>query len=794
MNVLHMTDQVETSYARAERRSAAYFSILHKQVLEHSFIPVLTDDIHQWKKKHLPHRSLLSLFSRKKKRPDSKDYERTIQWLDYMGKLDDYLDRSVSYIYMRDLGKSLDSPATRSRISSVVADVKRHLKASTRQNVSQSDALSLGWIYRRAQKLGIESAVIWLIDKLKQVGMNLPKELNAEHAERKLLKIILGVLIHVFEEMEPDISYEERAQKLSEAIHLGYAYGLTYPFIDDLLDSSALNEQEKQQYSAMIREALLTRKVPPLGKLGNTGLQWIRYVHAELSEAFEYMKNYQAQDTVETFFEQSYVFFQSQEIDRAKDLGCSTYTNEELYIPVIIKSSSSRLIVRSVIGAPLDEAFDHRTFYYGIYNQLADDFADMFEDLENGAVTPYTYYLTYHEERPDLINPFECYWAVISHLIHHIHHSDATTREVILDRAINGLKRCKERLGAKKYEEVMALFTSRMTPFNQFVQLMVQKADDVDFFDKLLRDQLIQVLRSDRAGKNEFIAKVNGLRAEINNILPIEKESGIAPMKEPLIDAANYSLEGDGKRIRPIVSWIMGVEEYGLEAHRIYPLLRSIEYMHTASLIFDDLPSQDNASTRRGRPTLHEVHNIATAELTGLLLIQRAIKEQSSLHDFDPKVVLALMQYSAEKTEEMCMGQAMDIRAKGQQLTLEELNMVCFYKTGIAFEASLIMPAILAQVPDSELDALKKYAYHAGIAFQIKDDLLDKEGDMHTLGKPVGQDEENNNANFVSILGQDGARKAMWEHYCLAVEALEGLPRPVSFLSHLLDFFVNRNR
>jgi hypothetical protein len=99
------------------------------------------------------------------------------------------------------------------------------------------------------------------------------------------------------------------------------------------------------------------------------------------------------------------------------------------------------LIVRSVISAPEDEGFNKRTFYYGIYNQLADDFADLFDDMDAGAVTPYTYYLTYYDKRPELINPFELYWTVISHLIHHVYQSDPKTCEVILDRAINGLKR-----------------------------------------------------------------------------------------------------------------------------------------------------------------------------------------------------------------------------------------------------------------------------------------------------------------------------------------------------------------
>ncbi|WP_028546519.1 polyprenyl synthetase family protein [Paenibacillus taiwanensis] len=790
-----LTDQAATWYRSAEQKAAQYFVSLRLQVMEEAYVPVLTKDIQTWKKNHITRLPLLSFFSGKKRRPNTQDDYSYIQWLNYTGKLDEYLNRSVSYIFMRDLGKALDSTDTQARIQRVVADVKQYLlHDNPAQRGKQFDVMSLKSLYRWAQTKGIETDIIWVIDKLKAVSTHLPKEMNAEHALRKLIKIIIGVMLHVMEEMDDTISPAERTKRLGQAIRIGYSYGLTYPFIDDLLDSQLLTSQEKEQYAEMIRTTLLTGSVPELGEWTGNNLEFIEYVHAELRDAFEYITQQQSEQTQQTFFEQSYVFFHSQEMDRVKDLSHANYTNEELYIPIILKSSSSRLIVRAVLGASSDEGFDQRTFFYGIYNQLADDFADMFDDMQNGAVTPYTYYLKYRDQRSDLINPFELYWAVISHLIHHVHQSDVNTREVILNRAINGLKRFKARIGSEKYNEMMAIFTSSIPTFNQLIQQMVRQADDVDFFDKLLRDQMVTTLRNDRKEKEFFQETITTVRQQINQWLHIAKQSGIPPMKESLIDAANYSLEGDSKRLRPILTWVMGVNEYGLHAATIAPLLRALEYMHTASLIFDDLPSQDNSSIRRGRPTLHQVHNSSTAELTGLFLIQKAIEEQSSLAGFDARTVLALMQYSSQKASDMCVGQAMDLDSKGRKLTLEQLNQLCFYKTGIAFEASLVMPAILAQVKEPEIAALKQYAYHAGIAFQIRDDLLDLEGDLQLLGKPVGIDVANNNSTFVTILGPDGARKAMWEHYCLAIEALEEIPRRIPFLKHLLHYFVNRDR
>jgi len=783
-------DDADAWYRRAEGKAAHYFAALRIGLAGKSYVPALTEDIRLWKRNPI-HQSVLSLMARSARKPDSKQYDRYIQWLRYTGKLDDYLDRSVSYIYMRDLGQVLHSHKTQKKIRKVVNDVKKKLPAASKQH--EGDGLNLANLYRWAQKEGVEDAVIWVMDKLRIVSARLPKEMDADHALRKLIKIIVGVVMHVTDEMDGAADADERSKRLDEAIRLGYSYGLTYPFIDDLLDCSLLNAEEKQQYSEMIRTSLLEGTVPEHCEWPGPNQELVQYVHAELREAFNYIKHYQKPDRLHAFYEQSYVFFQAQDVDRRKKIDNPAYTNEELYYPVILKSAASRLIVRTVLSASEDEDFDQHTFYYGIYNQLADDFADVFDDMRDGAVTPYTYYLRYRDQRPDLINPFELYWTVIAHLIHEVYRGHGKTRDILLDRAINGLKRCKERIGAEKYNELMGILASGNPEFNRLVQHMVNKAEDVDFYDKLLRDRLIDVLRRNRQEKEAFRNTVESVREQINYRLPIAADPDAPPMKISLIDAANYSLEGGGKRLRPVLAWVMGVQVYGLPTSSLTPLIRSLEYMHTASLIFDDLPSQDNASVRRGKPTLHQLHDSAAAELTGLYLIQKATQEQASLTDFDPQAVLALMRYSSQKAGEMSMGQAMDLQFKGMTLTLEQLRAVSYYKTGIAFEACLVMPAILAQVGEAEMGKLKAFAYHTGIAFQIKDDLLDAEGDTHTLGKPAGKDADNNISSFVAILGLDAAKREMWEHYCLAMDVLDGMERPNGFLKQLLHFMVNRD-
>ncbi|MFC7687302.1 polyprenyl synthetase family protein [Ureibacillus sp. GCM10028918] len=779
----------DRSYQQVEEQALHYFQLLYENVTSQNYIPNLVDDFKKWKVNHIHHPSLFTFFSSKQKRPNSKETIHYIKWLDYTNKLEGYLKRSISYLYLRDLGKTLDHKETQSKINHVVEDLKLTLLNSA--NNGKKELFGLDWIIQKGKEEQILLTVDWLLNKLNTVSSNIPVELDAVNAQRKLIKIIAGVLMHTVDGFNDHTHADERREKLDKAIRLGYCYGLTYPFIDDFLDSSLLSKKEKEQYSQLVRTSLVSGKVPPLGSgWKEETLQILDYIHAELKEAFEYI---QTQQTSGKFFEQAFVFFHSQELDRQKELSNQTYTNEELYIPIILKSSSSRLVARSVIQE-IDDGFENRTFLYGIYNQLADDFADIFEDLDAGAVTPYTYYIKHQHHRNDLINPFEMYWAVIANLIHNVYHSDHQTREVILNRAINGLKRFKEKHGGRKYEEVMKQFASGFPQFNMVLQKMVGKGDDVDFFDKLLRDHMIDHLKIQREEKEAFKEKIQKVKERVNQTLLVSPVQEAGFLSDPVLEAANYSLTGDGKRLRPIMSWFVGVEMFGLNEASLVPLFRSLEFMHTASLIFDDLPSQDNASYRRGRPTVHEIYNVAIAELTGLFLTQKAIEQQTFLEEFDTKAVLELVRYSAQVTANICKGQVMDLESKEKRLTKDELETMCFYKTALGFEAALLMPAILAKANEREINALKKFSRHAGIAFQIKDDLLDSEGDFENLGKPAGLDKENLTSTFVTILGIEGAKKELWEHYCLAIEALESIPRNASFLKLFLNNIVHRDR
>ena len=142
--------KLDDCYGMAEQKAAHYFQILHEQVRQKSYVDTLTKDFQSWKHHHINVQSFLSFFSQRKRKPDSQDYHRYIRWLDYKGKLDQYLERSISYIFLRDLGKSLDSPETKVRIRHIVEDLKKQLTHSAAEDRGDKHKQYVNSIFRKS--------------------------------------------------------------------------------------------------------------------------------------------------------------------------------------------------------------------------------------------------------------------------------------------------------------------------------------------------------------------------------------------------------------------------------------------------------------------------------------------------------------------------------------------------------------------------------------------------------------------------------------------------------------------
>ncbi|HIW93645.1 MAG TPA: polyprenyl synthetase family protein [Candidatus Flavonifractor merdipullorum] len=243
-----------------------------------------------------------------------------------------------------------------------------------------------------------------------------------------------------------------------------------------------------------------------------------------------------------------------------------------------------------------------------------------------------------------------------------------------------------------------------------------------------------------------------------------------------LYDAMQYSLLAGGKRLRPVLMLETG-RMCGGDPAAILPFACAIEMLHTYSLIHDDLPSMDNDDLRRGRPTNHKVYGEATAILAGDALLTAAFETMlENGGDLPAQRVLAAAAClgKAAGARGMVGGQALDMAGEGHSLALSEVEELQRLKTGALISAACEMGCILAGGSAEDRAAVVKYAQKLGLAFQIRDDMLDVEGDAATLGKPIGSDAANEKTTFVTLKGLEQCQRMVEELTAQAEEALSG--------------------
>lgn len=227
-----------------------------------------------------------------------------------------------------------------------------------------------------------------------------------------------------------------------------------------------------------------------------------------------------------------------------------------------------------------------------------------------------------------------------------------------------------------------------------------------------------------------------------------------------VVDAMKYSIVNGGKRIRPVLA-LEFAKACGGTRDDCIPLACALEYVHTYSLIHDDLPCMDNDDMRRGRPSCHIEYDEATALLAGDALLTQAFEIISDSDISDDKKVKAVSLLSQNSgVSGMIGGQVIDmIFEKEDNPTLKNLLTVYRLKTGALISAACLMGCISADAQPQQFSSASKFAYSLGVAFQIQDDILDITGDESKLGKHVGSDKENNKLTYAAVAGIDKAKK-----------------------------------
>ena len=259
-----------------------------------------------------------------------------------------------------------------------------------------------------------------------------------------------------------------------------------------------------------------------------------------------------------------------------------------------------------------------------------------------------------------------------------------------------------------------------------------------------------------------------------------------------LEEAMRYSLLAGGKRIRPILV-LQFCQAAGGSPEQALDAACGVEMLHTYSLIHDDLPCMDNDDLRRGKPTCHKVFGECTATLAGDALQAAAFEYVLRCGEVQPaaRAQMGLVLARAVGAAGMCGGQYRDMEAEGAQPTLEELTGIHQGKTAALLDAACQIGVLAAGLTDATEElrkAAREYACHLGMAFQIRDDLLDVISTTEALGKPVGSDSANEKYTFVSLLGQARCEELVEEHTQKAKEALCGSAlQNVDFLCWLAD-------
>ena len=276
----------------------------------------------------------------------------------------------------------------------------------------------------------------------------------------------------------------------------------------------------------------------------------------------------------------------------------------------------------------------------------------------------------------------------------------------------------------------------------------------------------------------------------VTSFLP--KEEGY---QKTVLEAMNYSVSAGGKRLRPMLM-LETYRMFGGTSKVIEPFMAAIEMIHTYSLIHDDLPAMDNDEYRRGRKTTHVVYGEAMAILAGDALLNYAFETAASafvLDEGNPAIGKAFMILASKAgVYGMIGGQVVDVESEGKEIDADTLKFIHIHKTSALLESAMLIGAVLAGASEQQQRTVELAARELGLAFQIRDDILDVTGNTDELGKPVGSDEKNHKNTYVALEGLEKAKEDVKRYSKSAIDRLKSLPVRNEFLYELIEELIDR--
>lgn len=283
--------------------------------------------------------------------------------------------------------------------------------------------------------------------------------------------------------------------------------------------------------------------------------------------------------------------------------------------------------------------------------------------------------------------------------------------------------------------------------------------------------------------------KINKAEKYLEIYLPLKDNR-----QKTIYESMRYSLFAGGKRIRPVLM----METFTLfkeDEDSIMPFACALEMIHTYSLIHDDLPAMDDDDFRRGKPTNHKVYGDAMAILAGDGLLNKAfetvLQNISSMNIPAEKILKSIeILSSASGTEGMIGGQVTDMFV--EERNIEYLEYMHSLKTGALIRAACEIGATAGGASEEEISKLSDYAHYLGLAFQVKDDILDFTADEEELGKPVGSDEKNDKLTYVTLVGLEESQKILEDYTEKAISSLEIFENKAERLREIAEYLLKR--
>ena len=294
--------------------------------------------------------------------------------------------------------------------------------------------------------------------------------------------------------------------------------------------------------------------------------------------------------------------------------------------------------------------------------------------------------------------------------------------------------------------------------------------------------------------KAELKRRQEEAEAVIYSFLP--EEEGL---QKTIFSAMHYSVKAPGKRLRPILMRET-IRMFGGQDERVLNhFMAALEFIHTYSLVHDDLPAMDNDDYRRGRETTHKVYGEAMGILAGDALLHHAFDTAAASFQVpgaDPVAIGKALKILTEKSgiHGMVGGQVVDVEMEGKPLSAEQLDFIYRLKTAALLECAMMIGGVLGGAKDDDVLKLEEIARKVGIAFQIQDDILDQTSTTEVLGKPVGSDEKNHKMTYAVMNGLPQSEKAVKTLSEEAVQKLDSFEVGHAFLKELILSLIHRRK